>query len=96
MAKRFSLGRLLATPAALDALAASGQTPDFFLGKHLAGDWGEVCDEDRRLNDQALASGDRVLSAYRTLRGVEIWVITEATDDHGNRAATTLLTPDDY
>ena len=72
----------------------SGQTPDFFLGKHLSGDWGEVDAEDCNLNDQALLDGSRLLSAYRTLKGVKIWIITEAADDDGRRASTCILLPD--
>jgi hypothetical protein len=93
---KFSLGRLAATPGALEALQESGQTPDFFLARHVAGDWGEVDQEDWALNDQALVDGSRLLSAYRTLKGVKLYVITEATDDDGKRAATTILLPEEY
>ena len=96
LAAKFPLGRLAATPGALEAMGQSGQTPDFFLARHQAGDWGEVNEEDRQLNDEALTHGDRVLSAYRTLRGVKLWVITEAAGDDGHRAATTILRPDEY
>ena len=93
---KFSPGQVVATPDALEALAQSGQTPDFFLRKHLSGDWGEVNAEDWSLNDQALADGSRLLSAYTTLKGVRLWVLTEASDDQGRRAATTILLPDNY
>ena len=66
LAAKFPLGRVAATPGALEAMAASGQTPDFFLAKHLAGDWGEVGAEDWRANDEALLHGDRLLSDYKT------------------------------
>ena len=79
----------------LAALEESGQTPQFFITRHVRGDWGEVCESDKRLNDQALVDGSRLLSAYRTLKGERI-DITEATDDQGNRAATTVLTPAEY
>ncbi len=46
---------------------------------------------DRRLNDDALRTGDRLLSAYTTLRGVRLYVITEA-----DRSITTLLRADEY
>ena len=93
---KFQLGQIVATPAALEALAESGQTPEFFIDKHAAGDWGIVNEDDRKLNEEALLDGSRILSAYKSLRGVKIWVITEATDDNGIRAATTILTPEDY
>jgi len=40
--------------------------------------------------------GSRIWSAYNTLRGVKIWVITEAVGDDGDRAATTILLPAEY
>ncbi len=93
---KFCLGQIVATPGAIAAMEASGQTPDFFLNRHASGDWGEVDEEDWMSNDQALVDGSRLLSAYRTLKGTKLWVITEAMDDHGHRAATTLLLPDEY
>jgi hypothetical protein len=91
LAPKFSLGQLVATPGALEAMQQSGQTPDFFLQRHGTGDWGEVGEKDGRLNNEALVYGDRLLSAYRTLKGTKIWVITES-----DRTVTTILLPDDY
>ena len=89
--QKFPLGQTVATPGALEALEASGQTPDFFLDKHVQGDWGTVDDEDKRANDQALIDGERIVSAYKTLLGEKIWVITEA-----DRSSTTILLPEEY
>jgi len=93
---KFLLGQLAATPGALQALDESGQTPDFFMARHAAGDWGEVDGEDWALNDQALKDGSRLLSVYRTLRGVKLYLITEAVGDDGHRAVTTILLPSEY
>jgi hypothetical protein len=94
--EKFSLGRILATPGALEALAAAGQSADEFLARHACGDWGDLDDEDRQANDAALIDGSRILSAY-TLRTKErLWVITEATNEVGLRYATTLLLPSEY
>jgi hypothetical protein len=96
MKPKFNLGQIVATPAALKALEDAGQSPDFFLDRHLQSDWGEVNAEDKQLNDQALVDGSRLLSAYKTLKGERLWIITEAADDEGKRAATTILTPSEY
>ena len=94
---KFDPGRIIATPGVVDAIRASGQTPKIFLGAHLDGYWGsELGDEDRRLNDEALLDGSRLLSAYRTLRGEKLWIITEAVGDDGNRTSTSLLLPEEY
>ncbi len=94
---KFHPGQIVATPGALEVIRASGQSPEVFLGAHLEGFWGgDLDEEDQRLNDEALTDGSRLLSAYRTLRGERIWVITEAEGDDGRRASTCLLLPSDY
>lgn len=92
----FTLGQVVATPGALDALEQAGQTPMEFLVRHVRGDWGDVCEEDAEANEQSLKDGSRILSAYHLNSCVKIWVLTEAADDHGQRAATTLLLPEEY
>ena len=92
----FALGRVFATPGALQALAASGETPADFLARHTQLDWGRVSPDDARANDQAVASGDRILSAYDTHDGTRVWIITEAADASGQRIATTILLPQEY
>ena len=92
----FKPGRVLATPGALEALEQAGQSVWLFLARHLAGDWGLVDAQDCAANDAALKDGSRLLSAYLLSTGITIWIITEAQDDNGNRAATTALLPDDY
>lgn len=89
--KKFPLGQLVATPGALSTIEQAGQSPLEFLSRHIRNDWGEVCDDDWTLNDQAIEDGDRLLSAYRTSKGERIWIITEA-----DRASTCLLLPDEY
>ncbi len=93
---KFHLGRIVATPAALEAIQQAGHSPLEFLDRHARGDWGELCDEDRQLNDAAVECGSRILSVYRMKSGAKIWIITEAADDDGRRAATTILLPDEY
>lgn len=93
---KFSLGSLVATPAALKAIADSGQTPLDFLSRHVRGDWGDADAEDWKLNDAAVKAGERILSAYKTTAGERIWIITEATGDDGRRASTCILLPEEY
>jgi hypothetical protein len=87
----FSLGSLVATPAALEALGRASQSPAEFLARHAAGDWGEVDATDQKLNDAAVTAGERILSAYRTKAAERIWIITEA-----DRSSTCILLPDEY
>jgi hypothetical protein len=43
-----------------------------------------------------LHDGSRILSAYVLPTDVKIWIITEAADEKGERAATTALLPEEY
>ena len=85
----FPIGCLVATPAVLGAISDE----DFVtaLDRHVRGDWGDVCSEDRRQNDLALKQGMRLFSVYHTKEKTKFWIITEA-----DRSATTVLLPEDY
>ena len=60
------------------------------LYRHSTGDWGDLCSDDKDLNNQALVSGGRLFSSYMTTKG-KVWVITEA-----DGSVTTVLLPDEY
>jgi len=84
------LGRVVATPGALNLLEKSGGHPFDYLARHAAGDWGNLCAFDRRQNEIALREGYRVLSSYELPAG-RVWIITEA-----DRSITTILLPGEY
>ncbi len=54
---RFRLGQTLATPAALLALERAGDSLSTLIGRHQCGDWGETCEEDAQMNEEALEGG---------------------------------------
>ena len=86
---RFNPGRVMITCNAKEVLPHS--EVNAAINRHLHGDWGNVCKSDRKLNDEALRNGDRLLSVYETAGGVTFWIITES-----DRSATTILLPSDY
>ena len=88
---RFSLGQVVATPGALEVLQHAERDPVEFLARHIVGNWGDLDDEDKQANDQAVQEGSRILSAYRTNKNIKIWLITE-----WDRSVTTLLLPSEY
>ena len=90
-AAKFSLGQVVATPGALQALGVAGDTPQTFLARHVTGDWGDLDAEDRAENDLSAMQGFRILSAYHLSDGTKIWIITEA-----DRSSTTILLPEEY
>ena len=93
----FLLGQVVATQGAM----AIGDMSLFnrCLNRHVRGDWGCVCEEDKETNNEALKAGDRILSAYaideaRPCKGHgdnTLWIITEA-----DRSVTTFLLPEEY
>lgn len=94
---KFKLGQIVATQGALAALEDAQQSAISFLNRHAFADWGEVCDEDKKANDEAIAhEGDpdqqqRVLSCYRSAKDERLWVCTEH-----DRSVTTILLPEEY
>ena len=88
----FDLGRVVATPGAMDLLVRAGENPAHLLERHASGDWGQVPPEDARENEQSLKYGWRLMSSYPVGdAGERIWVITEA-----DRSITTILLPEEY
>ena len=85
---RFPYGRLVATRRVINEL--DGLTISHLLTRHLHCDWGDICDEDWKLNDHAVKNGERLLSSYQV--GAEkVFIITE-----WDRSVTTILFADEY
>lgn len=89
MTPKFPLGQTVITRNALGAV-----DPEDVQGamlRHACGDWGDICDEDKAINEQSLIHGARLMSTFTDRRGTKFWIITEA-----DRSVTTVLLPDDY
>ena len=84
------LGRIVATPGALEILTEAGEDLRLLLARHASGDWGDLDAHDRRENQRSLKHSWRVLSSY-PVGGNTVWVITEA-----DRSVTTVLLPEEY
>ena len=87
----FPPGRLVATPGALALLAQVNRSSVEFVSRHLRGDWGDLCQEDKTENEVSLKYGFRLMSSYPVTDNAKIWIITEA-----DRSVTTLLLPEEY
>lgn len=93
---KFNPGQIVATRGVVDLMEMKTAFHTFVnqsLVRHLKGDWGDICEEDKAVNDAAVTSEDRILSAYKHPNNPEwhIWIITE-----WDRSATTILFPDEY
>ena len=86
----FPLGRVAATPGALQLLHKTTANAFELLERHQCGDWGNVPADDAIENDFSAVYGNRILSCY-PLGDERIWIITEA-----DRSSTTLLLPEEY
>ena len=87
-ANLFPLGQLLISRGVIDA----GIPALPLVVRHASGDWGDISDDDRDLNERALGKGgERIFSAYDVSGGLRVWIITEA-----DRSATTVLLPEEY
>lgn len=102
---RFPLGQIMATPGALELLQETGFSAAALISRHVHGDWGDLCEEDRTENEFAVTRRMRILSCYRLVDAARLaatptekrsslptlWIISEA-----DRSVTTLLRPSDY
>jgi len=89
MARRFALGRTVITANAQASLNSEDAVS--CLNRHEQGDWGDLDDDDKDANAEALREGLRLLSAYTDRNGTRLWIITE-----WDRSVTTILLPEDY
>ena len=48
------------------------------LERHSRGDWGELCEEDKGLNDWQLEQGKKVVAWYHTRAGIQFLLVTYA------------------
>lgn len=58
--------------------------------RYMGHDWGDLCQEDIALNEEALKIGERILALYNTSQG-KVYIITE-----WDRSVTTILFADEY
>jgi len=86
-------GRIVATRSIADEMEndlAFAREIAAAFDRYRRNDWGDPCQEDKALNDQAAEGDDRVLASYLTSKG-KVWIITE-----WDRSATTILFSGEY
>lgn len=90
---KFPLGQTVMTRGIADRVAVDIKFAEFTmqsLKRHANGDWGNLCEDDKKANENALRVGERLFSAYEQA-GRKIWIVTE-----WDRSATTILFPEEY
>lgn len=76
-AAKFEAGEIVVTPAARAALVASGQSLEEILARHRAGDWGEVPEHVRDVNERGLLDGFNLQSTYSVNEVERLVVVTQ-------------------
>jgi hypothetical protein len=92
---KFDMGMLVMTSGVAGEVSTDAGFAIFVnasLKRHANADWGDVWEEDKQANDEALKTGYRLFSSYEPAYPMKkIWIITEA-----DRSVTTILFPDEY
>ncbi len=76
--RKFSLGVVNVSVAAVEALFRTDASLTMLLKWHVSGDFGEMCYDDKIVNEKSIKAGGRVLSSYPLSDDTVLWVITEA------------------
>lgn len=92
----FDLGPIKITPGAVAALERNRMIGQELLDRHVNGDWGIVSEGDKEANDEALKSGEQLLSSYFLPDETKVWILTDVEiDAEHHRKVTTILLPED-
>lgn len=90
----FEVGQIYVTNGVGVQIAESESYRRFIMNsfmRYVSRDWGNLCDEDKELNDNAVEYGDgRIVARYNNALG-DIYIITE-----WDRSVTTILLIDEY
>lgn len=86
----FPLGRVVTTPGALNHCERHNVEALSLIHRHSTGDWGDLVEDDKVANENALFGGGRLFSAYR-VGDEKLYAITE-----WDGSATTLLLAREY
>lgn len=91
---KFELGTMVATRGVNEEMDRNPEFRDFVnksFTRHINGDWGDICEEDKQSNDEALNNHGSLYSKYIFNGDISIYIITE-----WDRSATTILFPEEY
>ena len=86
---KLELGNVVMTPGALKSVHLVDMHNA--LKRHQALDFGDISENDKEANLEAIKSKEQILSAYNDRNGTRFWIITEH-----DRSATTILLPSEY
>lgn len=89
----FKLGKLVMTRGVHSKIK---EDVDFAIGvldafeRYQRCDWGDLCEDDKAQNENALIDGERIFAVYN-IGKEKVYIITEH-----DRSVTTILFPEEY
>ena len=99
ISKYFNLGKVVCTATLNNIMSENKQFANEIMSalqKYCNKDWGDLCEEDKQINDDALQYPEDLylLEAYKTCKG-KIYIITERISEYAGNNATTICFPDE-
>ena len=91
--EKFSLGQLVVTKGIQSKI---NNDVDFLINvleileRYRRCDWGDLCEDDKAQNENALIDGERIFAVYN-IGKEKVYIITEH-----DRSVTTILFPEEY
>ena len=97
--KYFNLGKVVCTATLNNIMSENKQFANEVMSalqRYCNKDWGDLCEEDKQTNEDALQYPDDLylLAAYKTCKG-KIYIITERISKNAGDNATTLCFSDE-
>lgn len=97
--KYFNVGKVVCTATLNNAMSENKQFANEVMSafqRYCNKDWGDLCEEDKQTNDDALQYPDDLylLATYKTCKG-KIYIITERISENAGDNATTICFPDE-
>lgn len=95
--KYFNIGKIVVTHGINEAMKKNDRFAvevNLSLQRYAVKDWGNLDDEDKQMNEEALKYSDDLylLAAYETCKG-KIWIITNRISENAGDNATTVCFP---
>lgn len=92
--RKFELGKFVTTTSVAELTVKCDEFDEFVadsLKRYADCDWGDMCEEDKAMNDEAVKNGARIFAAYDHSKFGQLWIISEA-----DRSSTTVLLSSKY
>ena len=91
---KFAIGTIATNESILDAMEKDSKFDDYIWAsftRHCTCDWGDINEDSRKTNDQAIINGDCLFSEYKHPEYGKLCILTE-----NDRSTTMIGLPDNF